>query len=190
MRKLNQKKIRWIVREMKKGERSVYRIAKIQQISPRWVREIYNSYKKTGKCLYPCKPGRKPTPISKEEQTVILESRKEHPLAGAIALEKILDQKCVHIPHNRIHRFLKKAGLAKDEPHKQKRRKWIRYERRYSNSLWHADWFEHQQDQIILFQDDASRFITQDMAFLEMQHQKTLSWSLSRQCRRMAFQNS
>jgi len=28
MKKLNQKKIRWIVREMDKGERSVYKIAK------------------------------------------------------------------------------------------------------------------------------------------------------------------
>ena len=32
--------------------------------------------------------------------------------------------------------------------------------RRYSNSLWHADWFEEQQYQFILFEDDASRFIT------------------------------
>jgi hypothetical protein len=49
---------------------------------------------------------------------------------------------------------------VKDEPHKQRRRKWVRYERRYSNSLWHADWFEQPHEQIILFEDDASRFIT------------------------------
>jgi len=160
MRKLNQRKIRWIVREMEKGERSVYRIAKIQQISPRWVREIFNTYKRTGEYLYPRKPGRKSTPISPEDKQLILETRKKHPLAGAVALEKIMDAQGVHIPHNRIHRFLKEEGLAKDEPRKQRRRKWIRYERRYSNSLWHADWFEKKQDQVILFQDDASRFIT------------------------------
>jgi len=68
MRKLNQKKIRWIVREREKGERSAYRIAKMQQISPRWVREIYNTYNKTGEYLYPRKPGRKPSPISMEEK--------------------------------------------------------------------------------------------------------------------------
>jgi putative transposase len=160
MRKLNQKKIRWIVKEMKKGERSVYRIAKIQGITPRWVREIYNTYKTTGEYLYPCKAGRKTSPISYEDKQLILETRKKHPLAGAIALEKILDAQGIHIPHNRIHRILKEEGLAKDEPKKQRRRKWIRYERRHSNSLWHADWFEKKQDQIILFQDDASRFIT------------------------------
>jgi transposase InsO family protein len=160
MRKLNQQKIRWIVREIEKGERSVYRIAKIQGITPRWVREIYNTYNATGEYLYPRKAGRKPSPISSEDKRLIFETRKKHPLAGAVALEKILDVRGIHIPHNRIHRILKEGGLAKDEPKKQRRRKWVRYERRYSNSLWHADWFEKQQDQIILFQDDASRFIT------------------------------
>jgi len=160
MRKLNQNKIRWIVREMEKGERSVYRIARIQGITPRWAREIYNTYKKTGVYLYPRKSGRKPSPISTDEKRLILETRETHPLAGAIALEKLMDAQGIHIPHNRIHRILKEEGLAREEPKKQRRRKWVRYERRYSNSLWHADWFEKHQDQIILFQDDASRFIT------------------------------
>jgi transposase InsO family protein len=160
MRKLNQKKIRWIIREIEKGERSVYRIAKTQGITPRWAREIYNLHKNTGEYLYPRKPGRKPSPISSDEKHLILETRKKHPLAGAVALEKIMDAQGIHIPHNRIHRMLKEEGLATDEPKKQRRRKWVRYERRYSNSLWHADWFEYQQDKVILFQDDASRFIT------------------------------
>jgi len=160
MKKLNQKKIRWIVREMEKGDRSAYRIARIMHISPRWVRELYRVHQETGQYLFPKKPGRKPQLISDEERDLILEVRKEHPISGAVALEQILDDQGVHIPHNRIHRILKEEGLAKDEPHKQRRRKWIRYERRYSNSLWHADWFEEQQYQIILLEDDASRFIT------------------------------
>jgi hypothetical protein len=160
MKKLNQKKVRWIVREMEKGDRSVYRIAKIMDITPRWVREIHRVHQRTGQYLYPTKPGRKSIPISDEDRTLILTTREEHPLSGAVALEKILDSRGIHIPHNRIHRILKEEGLAIDEPKKQRRRKWIRYERKYSNSLWHADWFEEQQDQIILFEDDASRFIT------------------------------
>ena len=160
MRKLNQKKIRWIVREMDKGERSVYRIAKIMDITPQWAREIHRMYHETGTYPFPQKPGRKPKQLSIEEQEIILKTREKHPLAGALSLEKLLDEKGIHIPHNRIHRFLKEHGLSQDEPRKQKRRKWIRYERRYSNSLWHADWFEKKQDQVILFQDDASRFIT------------------------------
>jgi transposase InsO family protein len=160
MRKLNQKKIKWIVREMDKGKRSVYRIAKTMDITPQWAREIHRIYHERGVYPFPRLPGRKRKTMSKDEQDLILKTREEHPLAGALAIERILDLKGVHIPHNRIHRFLKEEGLSKEEPHKQKRRKWIRYEWRYSYSLWHADWFEKQPDHIILFQDDASRFIT------------------------------
>ena len=49
MKKLNQKEIRWIVSEMKKGDRSAYRIAKIMNISPRRVRELYRVHQETGK---------------------------------------------------------------------------------------------------------------------------------------------
>jgi putative transposase len=160
MKKLNQKKVRWIVREMEKGDRSAYRIAKIMGVTPRWVREIYRVHQRTGCYPYPEKPGRKPRPVTIEERRLILDARSDHPISGAVALEKILDSQGFHIGHNRIHRILKEGGLARDEPKKQRRRKWIRYERRYSNSLWHADWFEEKQDQIIVFQDDASRFIT------------------------------
>jgi len=159
MKKLNQKKIRWIIREMKKGERSVYRIAKIQGITPRWARELYRLYQEAGQYPYPRRSGRKLRSITDEERSIVLTVRKEHPLSP-VTLEKILDERGIHIPHNRIYRILKEEGFVKDEPHKQRRRKWIRYERRYSNSLWHADWFEEQKDQIILVEDDASRFIT------------------------------
>lgn len=160
MKKLNQKKIKWIVREIDKGERSVYRIAKTMDITPQWTREIHRVYHETGEYPFPHKPGRRPRPVSNEEKESVLQTRKEHPLSGAVALEKILDSKGVHIGHNRIHQILKQEGLSREEPRKQRRRKWIRYQRRYSNSLWHADWFEKQQDQVILFEDDASRFIT------------------------------
>ena len=160
MKKLNQKKIRWIIREMDKGERSVYRIAKTMDITPRWVRGLYQTYQKTKQFPFPQKPGRKPRLVSIEERNLVIETRRDYPLSGAIALEKILDSRGIHIGHNRIHRILKEEGFAQDEPRKQRRRKWIRYERRYSNSLWHADWFEEQKDKVILFEDDASRFIT------------------------------
>ena len=160
MKKLNRKKVRWIVKEMDKGERSVYRIAKTMDITPQWTREVHRSYHETKNYPYPQKPGRKPRPVSDEERKMILDVRSDHPISGAVALEKILDSQGFHMGHNRIHRILKEERLAKNEPRKQRRRKWIRYERRYSNSLWHADWFEEKQDQIIVFQDDASRFIT------------------------------
>lgn len=159
MRKLNQKKIRWIIKEIDKEELSTYRIAKTQNITPRWARELHSQFHTLYQYPYPKKPGRKPKPVTNTEKQIILEIRKQHPLA-AVTLEKILDEQGIHIGHNRIHKILKNEGLAKDEPHKQRRRTWVRYERRYSNSLWHADWFEEHKEQIILFEDDASRFIT------------------------------
>lgn len=89
-----------------------------------------------------------------------VKSFKKEYCMGAIGLEKILAEKRMHIPHNRIHQVLKVAGLAKNEQKKQAKRKWIRYERRHSNSLWHTDWFEYNGLQIIAFIDDASRLIT------------------------------
>jgi putative transposase len=159
MRKLNQKKIRWIIKQIDKQDLSTYRIAKTQNISPRWARELHHQFHTHHEYPYPKKPGRKPKSVTDTEQQIVLEIRKQHPLA-AVTLEKILAEQGIHIGHNRIHRILKEEGLVKDEPHKQRRRTWVRYERRCSNSLWHADWFEQHQEQIILLEDDASRFIT------------------------------
>ena len=77
-----------------------------------------------------------------------------------MTLEKILDHQGIHISHNRIHQILKEEGLVHHEPKKQKQRKYIRYERKHSNSLWHTDWFEYKGWKMISFEDDASRFIT------------------------------
>ncbi|MGF3573735.1 MAG: DDE-type integrase/transposase/recombinase, partial [Candidatus Bathyarchaeia archaeon] len=159
MQKLNQQKIRWIIKQIDKQELSTYRIAKTQNITPRWARELHTKFHTIYRYPYPKKPGRKTKPITEEEKKTILKIHKQHPL-NALTLEKILDEQGIHIGHNRIHKILKQEGLTKDEPHKQRRRKWVRYERKYSNSLWHADWFEQKHEQIILFEDDASRLIT------------------------------
>ena len=56
--------------------------------------------------------------------------------------------------------MLKGMGLARDEPRKQMRRKWVRFERRYSNSMWHTDWtFIDGKGWMIAYLDDASRFV-------------------------------
>lgn len=51
------------------------------------------------------------------------------------------------------------AKLAKEEQGKKNRKKWVRYERHHSNSLWHTDWFEYKGKQCIIYLDDASRLI-------------------------------
>jgi len=159
MRKLNKNKICWILRECKTGELSKWQIAKQMKISRRWVNKILEVYERTGNLPVPGRPGRTPVSITLTEAEFVKSFKREYGL-GAVGLEKILTGQKMHMSHNRIHNVLKATGLARNEPKKQARRKWVRYERRHSNSLWHTDWFEYNGLQIIAFIDDASRLVT------------------------------
>lgn len=159
MRKLNKRKIAWVIREMQKREISVGQIAKQQGITTRWVRELKRRYDKLGYIQAPCKPGPTPRPITKAE-IALIQWFKQHYAGGAVNLEKIMRSYEIEFSHNRIHKVLKQTNLAKNEPKKQKKRKWVRYERKHSNSLWHTDWFEYNRMQIIAYLDDASRLVT------------------------------
>ena len=89
---------------------------------------------------------------------LVIKTYKEY-LASATMIEQILDEKGVHMNHNRIHKILLEAGFAKPNPKKQKKRKYKCYERKHSLSLAHTDWAEYKGKKFILFEDDASRFI-------------------------------
>jgi len=158
MKKLNKRKIKWIVREVDKRDMGVYTIAKMQNITPRWAREVHKRYKNV-KDPALLKPGRKPKPIPADERKIVIETYKEY-LVGATMIERILDERGIHIGHNKIHKILLEEKFAKHEKRKQERRKYRCYQRRHSNSLWHTDWFQFRRKWHILFEDDASRFIT------------------------------
>ena len=163
MLKLNKRKIRWIVREVEKDNLSKYQIAKIQRITPQHVRRIYKRFLGViNPKLKPC--GCKPKSISEQEKKIIIRSYKEYHMC-AVRLETLLREKGIIMSHNKIHKILKKEGLAKDEPKKKNQRKWVRYERKHSNSLWHVDWFELDGEQLILIEDDASRMLVGFGAF-------------------------
>jgi putative transposase len=159
MKKLNQRKVRWIIREMEKGELSVRCIARQQDITPQWARALHKSWQDTGDYPYPKKAGRKKKDILPEEREYILKLKEAHPLSGATTLEYISMSEGKRIPHNRIYRVLKEEGKVKDELKKKRRRKWVRYERRHSLSLFHGDWFEKDGMNVIFFEDDASRLV-------------------------------
>jgi len=157
MKKLNKKKIKWIVKEVERRELGVWTIAQAQNIT---IQHAYRTAKKfKNKEPEFRKPGRKPKQITDEERSIIIQTYKEI-RSSATMIEQYLDEKGIHIGHNRIHKILLEAKLAKEEHRKKNRRKWVRYERKHSNSLWHTDWFEYKGKQCIIFIDDASRFIT------------------------------
>ena len=82
--------------------------------------------------------------LSEKEKEIVREAKMKYKL-GARRLEKVIEQvDGIHIPHNRVHKYLLEEGLAKEEPRKKRRRKpYIRYEREHSMSAAHAhiDWF-------------------------------------------------
>ena len=157
MKKLNKRKIQWIVRESERREQGFYSIGKQQKITARHARRVAKKYKNDkDPVLKKC--GRKPIEITEEERSLVIKTYKEY-FASATMIEQILDEKGVHINHNRIHRILLSAGLAKENIQKKKKRKYKCYERKHSLSLAHTDWFEYKRKKVILFEDDASRFI-------------------------------
>ncbi|WP_456329214.1 IS481 family transposase [Archaeoglobus sp.] len=109
--------------------------------------------------------------LSEEEKEIIREAKMKYKL-GARRLEKVIEQVYgIHIPHNHIHKFLLKEGLAKEEPKKKRRRKpHIRYEREHSMSAGHIDWFDKNGVKFCAIIDDASRKI---LAAGEFQHANT-----------------
>ena len=156
MKKLNKKKIKWIVEEVERRELGVWTIARVQNITKQHAYRVAKKYKNSEPELKKC--GRKPKQITDEERKTVVQAYYEI-RASATMIEQYLDEKSIHIGHNRIHRILLEAKLAKEEHRKKNRRKWVRYERKHSNSLWHTDWFEFKGKQGIIFIDDASRFI-------------------------------
>ncbi|MBI2183766.1 MAG: DDE-type integrase/transposase/recombinase [Thaumarchaeota archaeon] len=161
---LDEKQVEWIIKAKIQGKRNMD-IADAMGISSRRVRQLYSQYRKTGAIPVLRKPGRHRAPeVTVYEREVIKEAYGRFRMC-ACYLEKILSAHGVRINHKRIHRVLREEGYALNEPRKQRRRKWIRYEREHSNSLWHTDWHRIKDPRwrgqwLIAYEDDASRFIT------------------------------
>jgi putative transposase len=163
MTKLNKRKVRWIIKHSREGM-SVYYISKVQEITPRHTRRIIKHYSesKLYKIGEECKrpPGRTLQNIDEKERLLVL-NRFENDPNCATVMEKIIEvEEGMHIPHNRIHRILAEAGKVEFVDKKIRRKKWVRYERRHSNSLWHTDFCEIDGKHVIAYIDDASRLIT------------------------------
>ena len=161
---LEQRQIEWIIKSRSEGKKNLD-IANVQGISVRRVQQLYSAYRKSGSIPVLRKPGRPRAPeITERERSVIRDAYERFRMC-ACYLEQVLLSYGVRISRRRIHEVLKEEEFAVSEPKKQRRRKWIRYEREHSNSLWHTDWHEIKDPRwkgrwLIAYEDDASRFIT------------------------------
>jgi putative transposase len=175
MVKLNERKIRWIIQQ-KLGGRGTGEIALIQRVSRRRVEQLWQAYRRTGIRPTLKKPGRpRKTTISLQDAALILETYDKLKV-NALTLERVLKHtRGLSQPHNRIHMILKEAGRALPQLSKQKRRKWVRYEREHSMSLWHMDWKQLWDGRWwIAAEDDASRLIIGYGVFQEATAEHTI----------------
>ena len=141
-------------------EASIYGLAKTYGVSDRWVRELRRRFL-TGRPLPGLvRVGRPPRRISEEERALILRWEDEERL-NPVVLEKAIERyHGLHIPHNRLWRVLKEDGRVHDSPGKQRRRAWVRFERRHANSLWQMDYTLLSPGRwLLVILDDASRLI-------------------------------
>ena len=65
----------------------------------------------------------------------------EKPYFGVVRMTVHL-QASHNISYRRVYCIMREAGLVKASAAKSRRCKWVRYERRYSNAMWHVDWHE------------------------------------------------
>lgn len=163
VQKLDDTRIRYIIRAGERGERASD-IARNLSISRRRVEQVHAYYRIHGEVPVLRRAGRKSVPISDTERRVILDSHKRYRVGALYLKRRIESDHGIHINHDRIARVLKMYGLSPEPPRRWIRRKWVRYERAYSNSLWHVDWYEVKDHrwkgmQLIVYEDDASRFI-------------------------------
>jgi len=175
MVKLDERKIRWIIQQKLRG-RGVGELAMIQRVSHRRVEQIWQAYKQTNAIPTLKTPGRpKKIHTSLKDATIILEAY-DRLKVNALTLESVLKHSYgVKLPHNRIHMILKENGRSMPEPNKQRRRKWVRYEREHSMSLWHADWKQLNDDRWwIAYMDDSSRLVVGYGVFQEATAENTI----------------
>lgn len=160
--KLDEDQVKWMVHQYRNGTKSK-EIAETLGISVRWVQKLGAKYKNVQISMikYPSAMGRPVEGLpGRREQAAVLSNRTKN-RRGAVRLEKIIKNRMgIHITHRTIHNILKDEELAESQPAKAKQRKWVRYERRFSNSLWHTDYKQlHDKRWFIAYMDDASRFI-------------------------------
>ena len=175
MVKLNERKIRWIIQQ-KLGGRGTGEIALIQRVSRRRVEQLWQAYRLAGVLPALKKAGRpRNATISLRDAALILETY-DRLKVNALTLERALKHSHgVNLPHNSIHVILKENGRALPQQSKQRRRKWVRYEREHSMSLWHMDWKQLSDGRWwIAAMDDASRLIVNYGVFQEATTENTI----------------
>ena len=161
MKKLEIREIKWIIKILEEGNRTQKEIADLKNVSQGRISQLWNEYKETGKIPKLEEPGRPREPLSKEEKKVVEESYEKYRTCAEYLEDIIQKENGMKISHNKIHNYLRRLDMASENKKKQEKRKWVRWERDHSMSLWHTDykWFADLNKWMIAYEDDASRMM-------------------------------
>ena len=160
MKRLDESKVNWILQQKSKLVCN-REIADAMGVSVRWVQALWARYKNSQNVIYPYPMGRPEKGLlGRKEHATVLSTNTDIRL-GARNMEQIIHNNTgIHIPHNTIHGMLLDGDVARPERKKKQQRKYVRYEREHSNSMWHTDYKQLDDGRwFIAYQDDASRFI-------------------------------
>lgn len=158
MRKLTEKKRKWIIVQFRTG-RSATSIARIQKISRQWVYDLAAQYKKEGKIAYqPKKVGRPRQPINNQftQSVVKLRTTTDY---GSVKLHVVLKRAGFLVSQRQIQRILDDNKLTDPCENRRGQRSYVRFCWLLSNYMWHCDWSQYKGKWYCAFIDDCSRKI-------------------------------
>jgi putative transposase len=160
MTKLSNKRVKFVIKAVLRGEASSQELARCFEVTPRRIRQLVAEYRKTGEVPTLSKERRPKTFLTEEQKLLVEKAYEESRLSATLLRLHIQKKYAVSIPHNKIHAYLKQKGLAYPDEKKQKQRKYCRYQRDHSGSLIHLDWHEREDGvKVLPIIDDASRKI-------------------------------
>ncbi len=159
---MTDRRIDWLIRQVQGlavPRETVGQMAARWGVTRRWLRKLIQRWRQSG--IVPrLNPHRRPPspPLSEAEKAVITQEWLRAPRSPT-KLYKALAKRGIHIPKMRIYRFAKAQRWVAPNPRKQRRRRYVRYERAHSGSLLHGDYHRTSDTHpyCILWEDDASR---------------------------------
>ncbi len=164
-KRLDERAIKYLIRQLQKGARASH-VALQLGVTSRHVRRLWEHFLEEGSidCIMPRPAGR---PASQPAQDMIdaVVKLHEHEIMGVQRTVLRLHELGINISYYDAYRIMTMEGMIETSEARSGRRKWIRYERRYSNAMWHVDWHLIRDPRLkganlIVYLDDASRCVT------------------------------
>ncbi len=164
---LDQKKLSWIIRQKRLGEMTTSDIARIAELSVQYVKSLWAQYRLVEKpVLHKRTAGRHADSLpGRREESAVIEAFYKYRVGTRHLAPYISRDSEINISYRKLRYVMASLGLSQEEIRKKNRRKWVRYEREFTNSMWHTDWYQIKDKRwegkwLIMYEDDSSRFIT------------------------------